>query len=318
MKQDILQIIVPVFNEQECVPEFVRRAAVLRDRVKADADVRVLFINDGSTDSTAEAVAAASAEHSFIRHIGLTRNFGHQAALTAGLDHADADYVALIDGDLQDPPEVIAELYSKAREGYDVVYATRRTRAGETWFKLASARFFYWALGKLCGVRIPPGTGDFRLLSRRVVKTLREMREQHRFIRGLVPWTGFRSCPVLYDRDFRYAGETKFSLGRMTAFALDAVLSFSFAPLRIAVFLGFGILAVATLCGLVLLYLRLFTDMTVPGITAVLLLVLLLGGIQIVMTGVVGEYIGRLFEQSKRRPLYVVDSSDADSPCAGA
>lgn len=245
----------------------------------------------------------------FVRVLDFSRNFGHQIAVTAGLDFADADYIGIIDADLQDPPELLESMYRKVLEGPDMVYGKRLSRKGETWFKKASARTFYLLLSRMCHVEIPQDTGDFRLFSRRVHVALKSMREQHRFLRGMVPWVGFSSEPVCYHRDQRYAGETKYPLRRMIRFALDAIFSFSKAPIRIATYTGISIVCFAIIGGIFLLYLRLFTSYHVPGITAAILTVILLGGIQIIMLGIIGEYIGRIFEESKNRPLYFVRSS---------
>ncbi len=227
--------------------------------------------------------------------------------MTAGLDHVDADYVVIIDGDLQDPPEVVTAMYARALEGFDVVYGRRNLRRGETAFKRATAYGFYRVIRRLCGVPIPEDTGDFRLISRKVLRALHAMRERHRFLRGMVPWAGFRAAEVRYDRDTRHAGETKYPLSKMIRFALDAIFSFSVAPLRAASLTGSAIVLLGGAGGAYVLYLKLFTVQVVPGITVILLTVILLGGVQIMMLGLIGEYIGRIFEESKRRPLYFVN-----------
>jgi dolichol-phosphate mannosyltransferase len=245
-------------------------------------------------------------KHNFVKVINFSRNFGHQMAVTAGIDHADADYVSIIDADLQDPPELILDMHKKAKEGFDIVYGQRVSRAGDSFFKKVTAHLFYRMINAMCDIDIPLDTGDFRLISRRVADELKKMREKHRFIRGMVPWIGFKSAPLPYNREKRADGETKYPLRKMLKFALDSIFSFSNVPLKIANYLGMAIVFVSILVGLFLLYLRLFTSFTVPGITSVLLALMLVGGIQIVMTGIIGEYIGRIFEESKGRPLYVV------------
>lgn len=306
-EKDSLEVVVPVYNEEDCLDELLRRLLVLREKMAGAADLSFTFVNDGSRDASMARLAAYAGRYPFVRVIDLSRNFGHQIAVTAGLDHARADYVAIIDGDLQDPPELIEGMYGLARTGVDVVYGKRLTRKGETAFKKLTARLFYRIVSRLCSVEIPEDTGDFRLISRRVLEAMKTMREKHRFLRGMVPWIGFPSAPFLYHRDERYAGGTKYTLRKMAKFALDAILSFSNTPIRIATYLGISIAGLAILGGLLLLYLRFFTRYSVPGITAVILTIILIGGIQIVMLGLIGEYIGRIFEESKRRPLYFLN-----------
>lgn len=301
-----IDIIVPVYNEEECLPELFRRLQLLRGKM-SDWSVGVIFVNDGSVDGSELLLREFSDENPFARVIQFARNFGHQAAISAGLDAADADCVAIIDADLQDPPELIADMAAKIDARHDVVYGQRRTRAGESWFKRTTAGLFYRTLSSVLKVNVPNDTGDFRVVSRRVVAGLRRMPERHRFLRGMVPWLGYRSVAFPYDRDRRYAGETKFSFSKMVRFALDAIFSFSNRPLRLATYLGLFLTAIALFFGAVVLYLRFFTTYTVPGISAVLFSVLLIGGLQSFILGICGEYIGRLYEQGKSRPLYVVD-----------
>ncbi|MBI5771130.1 MAG: glycosyltransferase family 2 protein [Verrucomicrobia bacterium] len=300
-----LSIVVPIFNEVECFPKLLERLLVLAGRLEG-CELEILFVNDGSTDGTGALLDAAAAMHPAVKVLHFSRNFGHQAALTAGLDHAEGDFVCIIDADLQDPPEIIPDLLGRAREGFDIVYAQRRSRTGESWFKKATAALFYRLLSAVCRVPIPMDTGDFRLVSRRLVLALRSMREPHRFIRGMVPWVGFRSVAFPYDRQERFAGTTKYPLMKMIRFAADAVLSFSNVPLRISTFIGLGMTCLSALGILVMLYLRLFTVYTVPGISAVICLILGVGGVQFIILGMLGEYVGRIFEQGKNRPLYVV------------
>jgi len=241
-----------------------------------------------------------------VKIISLSRNFGHQIAITAGIDLASGDYVAVIDGDLQDPPELIADMYRKALTGFDVVYGKRLKRAGETIFKKVTAAAFYRFLNYMCEIDIPTDTGDFRLMSRKVVDAFKQMRERHRFVRGMVPWLGFKSAPLEYDRAERFAGETKYPLSKMLAFATNAILSFSSKPLTMAIRLGFLTIFVGLIGATYMLYLKLFTSIPVPGLTAVLLSIVLFSGVQILLIGIVGEYISRIFEESKGRPLYLV------------
>jgi len=304
----LLSVAVPIFNEGECFPALLERLLALRDKIHG-FDLELLFVNDGSSDRTAELLESAASQHSCVKVIQFSRNFGHQAALTAGMDRAAGDYVCIIDADLQDPPELIPEMLTAALGGFDVVYGKRRNRSGETWFKKTTASLFYRIITAICRVDIPRDTGDFRLVSRRLVLAFRELRETHRFIRGMVPWVGFRSMPLLYDRHERYSGSTKFPFLKMARFAMDAIFSFSNSPLRISTYLGAGMTLLSILGMITIGYLRLFTTYTVPGISAVLFVVLLTSGVQFIILGLIGEYIGRIFEQSKSRPIYIVAST---------
>jgi glycosyltransferase involved in cell wall biosynthesis len=302
-----LEVLIPVMNEEECLPELISRLADLRNTLSFRASLLVTFINDGSTDLTEKLLNDYSDVEKGIRFISLTRNFGHQAAITAGLDLAVGDWVAIMDADLQDPPEVIVHMLNKIEQGFDFVYGKRLVRRGETVFKKASARFFYWSMRKICRVDIPSDTGDFRLMSAKVVEGLRRMPEKHRFLRGMIPWMGFKGAPVFYERDARFGGVTKFGLGKMIQFSLDAALSFSFFPLRLSTYVGFACTFLGLLGGALMLYFRFFTDFHVPGITAVILTVVLMNGIQNIILGISGEYIGRLYEEAKGRPTYYVE-----------
>lgn len=303
-----LDIIIPVYNEEECIDELVNRLFKLKKELE-ELDVRFIFVNDGSKDRTFEILKKYSENNKDIKIINFSRNFGHQIAVTAGLDFANADYIAIIDADLQDPPELIKDMYYKAKEGFDVVYGKRISRKGETFFKKATAKLFYKFINKMCEIDIPEDTGDFRLISNRVLKNLKNMREKHRFIRGMVPWVGFKSTPFYYHRDERYAGQTKYPFKKMLKFALDAIFSFSNTPLRIATQVGFYIILTGILGALLMLYLRFFTKYNVPGITAVIITIIIMSGVQIFMLGIIGEYVGRIFEESKNRPLYVVSET---------
>lgn len=302
----VLSIVVPVFDEEESITETTRRLVTLRDRLKIEVEVELLFVDDGSKDGSFELLRKIASEHRYVKVISFSRNFGHQVAITAGIDYASGDYVAVIDADLQDPPELIEEMYKMAIQGYDVVYGKRRSRTGETVFKKTSAATFYRVLSYMCEIEIPVDTGDFRLMSRRAVDALKQLRERHRFVRGMVPWLGFRSVPLEYDRHERFAGETKYPLRKMLPFAANAILSFSKKPLTLATRLGFVTILAGFLGGVCMLYLRLFTSITVPGITAVLLTIVIFSGVQIFLLGIVGEYIARIFEEAKGRPLYIV------------
>lgn len=304
---DKLEFVIPVYNEESCLDVLMRRLVALKQNF-TEVDLHVLFINDGSRDRSREILIGYSRDYDYVRVIDLSRNFGHQFALTAGLDHCDADYVCVIDADLQDPPELVKDMYRLAKEkSLHIVYGKRKSRAGESLFKQATAAVFYKFLNVMCQIEIPRDTGDFRLVNRKVIASLRQMKELHRFIRGMVPWVGFRSEPFYYDRDSRHAGETKYTLRKMIRFALDGIFSFSRKPLRVASYLGI-IVAVAGFLGLAyMIYLKLFTDLVVEGITVILTSIAIIGGVQLLILGIIGEYIGRIFEQSKQRPLYIID-----------
>lgn len=300
-----LCVVVPIFNEEACFSTLLQRLIAVRSAL-APHHVELIFVDDGSTDGTQQLIDDAVRCHDFVKAIHFSRNFGHQAALTAGLDYAEGEFVCVIDADLQDPPEIIPDMLQKARDGHDIVYGQRRTRRGETVFKRATAALFYRLLQRICGVRIPADTGDFRLMRRNVVLAFRSMRESHRFIRGMIAWTGFRSVPFLYDRQERHAGSTKYPFVKMLRFATDAIVSFSNLPLRISTYIGLTMTALAALGAVVIVFLRLFTTYTVPGISAVLFVVLLIGGVQFLILGAIGEYVSRIYEQTKQRPLYII------------
>ena len=305
-EKNLLSIVVPVFNEEESISETVKRLQKLQDDLTQEVNVELIFVDDGCKDKTLVYLRNFAEHNPNVKVISLSRNFGHQIAMTAGIDLASGDFVAVIDGDLQDPPELIADMYRKALTGFDVVYGKRRTRAGETIFKKATAAGFYRLLNYMCEIDIPTDTGDFRLMSRKVVGAFKQMRERHRFVRGMVPWLGFKSVPLEYDRAERFAGETKYPLKKMLAFATNAILSFSSKPLTMAIRLGF-LTILAGLVGMAyMLYLKFFTSIPVPGLTAILLSIVLFSGVQILLIGVMGEYIARIFEEIKGRPLYLV------------
>ncbi len=305
----LLSIVVPVFNEEESITETVRRLIDLRAELAHEVEVELLFVDDGSKDRTLLLLRQMAEGNGFIKTISFSRNFGHQIAITAGIDMAQGNFVAVIDADLQDPPELIADMYRIALTGVDVVYGKRRSRAGETIFKKVTAAAFYRLLNYMCEMDIPTDTGDFRLMSRKVVDAFKQMRERHRFVRGMVPWLGFKSASLEYDRAERFAGETKYPLKKMLAFATNAILSFSSKPLTLAIRLGVFTICIGLMGGLYMLYLKLFTIVPVPGLTAILLSIVVFSGVQILLIGVMGEYIARIFEEIKGRPLYLVAES---------
>ena len=296
----LLSVVAPVFNEEDSLVEFHRRVVA----ALAGIEFELVLVDDGSVDGTPAVLAALAVEPN-VRVITLSRNFGHQAAITAGLDHASGDVVVMLDADLQDPPELIPAMLERWREGSDVVYAVRRLRAGETRTKLATARWFYRLFSKLAQIQLAPNAGDFRLLDRGAVEALGSMRERNRFLRGMTVWIGFTQTAVEYDRDPRHAGETKYTLRKMLRFSLDAISSFSHVPLQAATLLGFLFSLVAFLGIPVALGFRIAGEF-VPGVTTVLLVVLLLGGIQLITVGIIGEYLGRVYDEVKQRPLYIV------------
>ena len=301
----ILSIVVPCFNEEEVISETFKRLNGFCQELSG-LDVEIIFIDDGSKDKTRELLKKYAAEDDRIKVICFARNFGHQIAVTAGIDAAVGDAVVLIDADLQDPPEVIHQMIDKWTDGYDVVYGTRTERPGESVFKLATARGFYRLLNKLSDVPIPLDTGDFRLMSRAVVDTLRAMPERDRFVRGMVSWVGFEQTALPYKRAERFAGQSKYPLRKMLRFATDGILSFSTKPLQMSVGVGM-ISAVIALMGIAYaLFLRVFTSTWVEGWTALMIAVLFIGGVQLVCIGILGEYIGRIYNEIKNRPLYVV------------
>ena len=298
----VLSVLVPVYNEIDVLPEFHRRlTAVLVACVPA---YEVMYVNDGSTDGSLAWLEALCDRDPAVALVDLSRNFGKEIAMAAGLDHVRGDAVIVIDADLQDPPELIPRLLEQWRAGYDNVYARRRQRDGETWLKKASAAWFYKVIGKLSRVRIPQDTGDFRLLSRRAVEALRQLREQHRFMKGLFAWIGYPSIAVEYDRDPRHAGRTKFNYWKLWNFALEGITSFTIAPLRLATYFGILVALAAFVAIVVLVAKTLLYGDPVKGYPSLMSVILFLGGIQLVALGALGEYIGRMFNETKGRPLY--------------
>jgi dolichol-phosphate mannosyltransferase len=297
----LLSVVAPVFDEEETLPEFHRRLAAALE----GCEYQIVVVDDGSTDRTPELLRELAGEDRRVRVIALSRNFGHQAALTAGLDHARGDAVVTIDADLQDPPELIPRMLDEWRAGSDVVYAVRQARAGESRTKLVTARWFYRVFGRLAQIDFEQNTGDFRLLDRSALDALGSMRERSRFLRGMTVWVGFRQSAIPYEREARFAGETKFPMRKMLRFSFDAITSFSNLPLQLATLVGFAVALVAFV-GIPLAILMKVLGLYVSGIATVLLFVGLLGGVQLITIGIIGEYLGRVYDEVKRRPLYVV------------
>jgi len=302
-----LSVVVPAYNEHEVLEEFHRRLAAVFATLPG-ASCEVVYVNDGSTDNTLQLMRDIQASDARVSVVDLSRNYGKEIALTAGLDHARGDAVVVIDADLQDPPEVIPELIEQWRNGFEVVYAKRTARDGESAVKKATAAGFYRLIRRVSRVQIPEDTGDFRLLSRRAVGALGKLREQHRFMKGLFAWIGFSQKAVPYRRDQRFAGESKFNYWRLWNFALEGITSFTIAPLKAATYLG---LLVATLsflaAGWVVYKTFVFGD-PVRGYPSLMVVVLFLGGVQLLFIGIMGEYLGRIFNESKNRPLYFLNA----------
>jgi dolichol-phosphate mannosyltransferase len=305
----VLSVVVPLYNEAANVAPLLERLGGVVERLRADFDYEIVLVNDGSADDTAAVVRREMARLPHVVLVNLSRNFGHQLAATAGLELAAGDAVVLMDGDLQDPPELIEAFLRKWREGYDVVYAVRRTRSGESRFKVLTARVFYRIIKRLTKVAIPLDTGDFRLMSRRVVEALRRSPERNRFLRGMVSWVGFNQTAVEYDRDVRYSGGTKYPLTKMIRFAMDGITSFSDIPLRFASYLGFIVSAIAFVYALIVIGFKLFSlnpPAYTPGWASTIVAVLFLGGVQLMSLGILGEYLGRVYDEVKGRPLYLI------------
>lgn len=299
-----LSVIVPVYNEEAVLPEFAR---VLAETLNPTGlAYETIFVNDGSSDGTAQRLESLHQGDARVKVIEFSRNFGHQSAMTAGLRAAKGRACVIMDADLQDPPSLLVKMVEQWRAGYDVVYAVRRSRDGETFFKKATAALFYRMLRALAGVDIPPDTGDFRLMDRRVVDVLNALPERNRFLRGLVSWIGFRQIGVHFDRPARVAGETKFSFWKMARFALDGLTSFSRVPLRLVTLAGGGAFLASGVVLAWALWVRFFTDQSVPGWTSLMGIVLLLGGAQLLALGVIGEYVAGIFDEAKRRPMYII------------
>ena len=300
----ILSVVAPCFNEEGVLHELYRRISQVLDG--SGESWELVLVNDGSRDRTPEIMRELHAQDERVKVVDFARNFGHQIAVTAGMDYAQGDAVVLIDADLQDPPELILEMLAKWREGYEVVYAIRAERKGETWFKEFTAKMFYRIIYKITDIDIPMDTGDFRLMDRKVVNTLKTMHERHRFIRGMSVWVGFRQTGVKYVRAERYAGETKYPLKKMLKFAMDGITSFSYFPLQLATYIGFIAALLAVLGIIVTIILRLSGSHTFLGQATTLVSVLFLGGVQLICLGILGEYLGRIYDEVKGRPLYIV------------
>ena len=297
-----LTVVVPCYNEVEVLPLFHARA--IAALAETGTDWTLLYVNDGSTDGTLDLLRALPGA----TVLNLSRNFGKEAAATAGIDHASGDSVILIDADLQDPPELMPELVRRWRQGFDMVYAQRRARDGDSWLKRRTAHSFYRLMQSVGRVKLPADTGDYRLMSRRVVVALGQLREQHRFMKGLFAWVGYPSCAVPYDRAPRAAGATKWTYWRLWNLAIDGITGFTVMPLKVATYFGLLVAVAAVIYGVVIMLKTVLFGNPVPGYPSLLVVVLFLGGVQLMTLGVIGEYLGRVFNETKRRPLYLIES----------
>jgi glycosyltransferase involved in cell wall biosynthesis len=310
---ELLSVIVPVYNEEEGIREFNRRLVMVLRSLPFFSEI--VYVNDGSKDGTLEILRSLSGEHDNVAVVDLSRNFGKEVALTAGLDHACGDAVVVIDADLQDPPELIPDLVRMFKEsGADVIYAQRGDRAGETLMKRLTSHLFYRIMKRISGIEMPIDTGDFRLMSRRAVAALLQLREHHRFMKGLFAWIGFRQIAYRYERDPRFAGNSKFNYWRLWNFSLEGLTSFTIAPLKIATYVGTFTAAGAALYGTGIILGTLVWGNPVAGYPSLLVVMLLLGGLQLITLGIIGEYLGRVFNEAKQRPLYFVQGY---WPCRG-
>lgn len=306
-EKPVFSIVVPIYNEEGSLLVLYERMVKVMDSTGEAWEL--VLVDDGSQDQSADMIRTLVKQDSRVRQVILARNFGHQIAVTAGLDHSRGDAIVIIDADLQDPPEVILDLIEKWREGFEVVYAVRETREGETFFKLWTARLFYRLINKITSMKIPVDTGDFRLIDRKVVNVLNQMREHHRFLRGMSVWVGFKQTGVKYKRAARYAGETHYPLKKMVKLATTAITGFSFFPLQAATYLGFIASGISIITIPVVVTMRLLGNQQFLGQASTLISVLFLGGVQLIFLGVLGEYIGRIYDEVRNRPLYIVRES---------
>jgi dolichol-phosphate mannosyltransferase len=297
-------IIAPIYNEKDNLPELHRRVSEVMKTLGQPWEL--ILVDDGSSDGSTELIRELAKRDKHVRPVIFARNFGHQLAVTAGLDYSRGEAVVIIDADLQDPPELIPQMAEKWKEGYEVVYAVRAEREGESWFKLWTASLFYRLIYRITDVKIPLDAGDFRLMDRKVVNVMNSMRERHRFLRGMSAWVGFKQIGIEYKRAARKAGETKYPFRKMFRLALNAITSFSYFPLQVATFFGFFSAGIAILAIPVVIYLRASGSQAFFGQATTLIAVLFLGGVQLISLGILGEYIGRLYDEAKGRPLYIV------------
>lgn len=301
-------IIIPIFNEEGNINKLYQRLKSVLKNI--DSDIEYIFINDGSKDNSIHLIKSLAEEDSDVKYINFSRNFGHQIAVTAGLDRSSGDRIVIIDADLQDPPELIIDMFNKMNEGYEVVYAKRKARKGESWLKKFTAKMFYRILKAITSVNIPVDTGDFRIMDRKIVDALKDMPEQQKFLRGQISWIGFNQTYIEYERDERYAGETGYTYKKMIRFALDGITSFSNFPLKFASICGFVVSGIAFIVMIYALYSRFISKDYIEGWTSIIISVLFLGGIQLISIGIIGEYISRLSSNVRNRPLYIIRESN--------
>jgi len=313
----VYSVVVPAYNEEDVITESYKRLTAVMQSIGESYEL--IFVNDGSRDRTAHIIAEMIQNDPHVRLISFTRNFGHMPAITAGMEYAEGDAVIIIDADLQDPPEVLPDMAALWKKGYDVVYGKRKERKGETIFKEWSAKLFYRFINSMVPIDLPVDTGEFRLMDRKVCDAVNRLKEKHRYIRGLVSWVGFRQIAYEYVRVERFAGTTKYPLKKMMSFAMDAITAFSYKPLKLATTLGFIISMCSFIYMIVILWQRIFTDTTITGWTSTVWLILFTQGIVLMILGLMGEYIGRIFEEIKNRPVYMVrevlgyDKNDKDN-----
>ena len=306
-----ISIIIPVFNEEKNIQNLYERLT----KVMQDLEVsyELIFVNDGSRDASIGLIKVLAKKNTAVKYIDFSRNFGHQIAVTAGLDKTKGDAVVIIDADLQDPPELIAEMYQKRKEGFDVIYAKRKNRKGEGFLKLWTAKIFYRILSKMTSISIPVDTGDFRMIDQKIVAVLREMPEKNKYLRGQISWIGFNQTYVEYDREERHAGETGYTYRKMLHFALDGITAFSDVPLKVVTYFGFMTSIVAFLVGIYALFAKYVWKNSVPGWTSLMIAILFIGGVQMIAIGIIGEYLSRMNQNIRNRPLYIIRDSNIES-----
>jgi len=303
-----ISVVIPVFNEESNLPVLYER--LVNSVTSISNDYELIFVNDGSKDNSLNIIKELSLKNPQVKYIDFSKNFGHQLAVFAGLENAKGDTIVIIDADLQDPPELIKELYSKMKEGYDVVYAQREQRVGESWHKLMTAKLFYRFINRLSEVSIPLDTGDFRIISKKINDIIVSMPERNKFLRGQIAWAGFNQTFVSYNREERYAGKTNYSYSKMFSFAFDGITAFSNLPLRLATYLGFAVSLISFFFILYTLYQKYFKHDVVQGWSSLMVSILFIGGVQLICLGIIGEYLGRIMDNVKQRPLYIVRESN--------
>jgi len=305
-----LSVVIPVFNEEKNISTIYNRCVSVANAISDYFEI--IFVNDGSKDDSFQLIHQLAKQDLRVKYISLSRNFGHQIAVSAGLDICVGNYAVIIDADLQDPPEIINDLYTKAKEGFDVVYGKRNIRKGETLFKTITAKFFYRILTKITSINIPLDTGDFRIISRKVINVLKQMPEQQKFLRGQIAWVGFNQASVKYNRDERADGKSSYTIRKMVRLAFDGITSFSNLPLRIATIAGFLVSGITFCVAMYALYARFISRDYVPGWTSIIISVLFIGGVQLISIGIIGEYISRISSNVRNRPLYVISDTNID------